>query len=86
MKKYIISYDLNKSGKNYDGLINAIEKYNCIKILYSTWIIKSSSSAQNIFDNLKPQIDDDDKLIIVEINTNNEQGWLNKNQWNWIND
>lgn len=85
MKKYIVTYDLNKKDKDYNGLINAIKQYNCIKLLYSAWIIKSNQSAQQIFDALRPYIDANDGIIVIEINTLNEQGWLPNDKWNFIN-
>lgn len=84
MKKYLISYDLNKADKNYDGLIDAIKSYNYIKVLRSAWAIKTNSSAESIYNSLKPYIDDNDYLYIVEINTYNEQGWLRKDIWDWL--
>lgn len=84
MKKYLISYDLNKADKNYDGLIDAIKDYNYIKVLRSAWAIETNLSAESIYNSLKPYIDDNDYLFIVEINTNNEQGWLRKDIWNWL--
>ena len=84
MTTYCVSYDLNKSDKNYDGLISAIQQYNCTKALCSTWFIKSNSSAQTIYDNLKEFIDSNDHLFVIEVNTSNEQGWMPKAVWNWL--
>ena len=85
MKKYCISYDLNKSDKNYDGLISAIQQYDCIKALYSTWFVKSNSSASDIYYNLKQYIDSNDHIFVIEVNTSNEQGWMPKSVWDWLN-
>ena len=84
MKKYLVTYDLNKSDKNYQGVISAIEKYNFLKIMYSAYIIKTSDSADAIFSKIKPYIDSNDRLLVVEINTLNEQGWLAEDAWKWI--
>ena len=85
MKKYCISYDLNENHKDYDGLISAIKDYNYIKALYSTWFVKSTSSATDIYNHLQPFIDNDDRLFVVEIDTPNRQGWMSKNVWDWLN-
>lgn len=84
MTTYCVAYDLNNSGKNYDGLIQAIENYTNIKALYSTWFIKSNSSASDIYNNLSSYIDRDDHLFVVEISSSNQQGWMPKKVWDWL--
>ncbi|WP_242916334.1 hypothetical protein [Pontibacter liquoris] len=67
MKTYLIGYDLNKSGQNYDALINRIKEISSIwwHNLDSTWIIKSNSSAKDIRDDLKLYIDANDELLVA---------------------
>jgi hypothetical protein len=64
MKSYLVTYDLIKR-KNYPELIKALEGFNYWHCLGSVWIIKSDSTAQQIFDYLRPHIDNDDKLIVI---------------------
>ena len=85
MKKYIITYDLNKPGQDYESLINEIKRYNWIKVMKSTWFVKSSKSAQEIYTHLRRYIDDSDRIFISEI-TRNHAGWLNNAVWQWLND
>ena len=85
MSKYCVSYDLNENHKDYDGLISAIKDYNCIKALYSTWFVKSDDSAQDIYKHLKPYIDNDDHLFVIEVNPSAKQGWMPKDIWTWLN-
>jgi len=68
-KLYLISYDLIK-GKDYKRLIDEIKrKYKPrSKPLESVWIIKSSTSCSEVFDNLSNYVDEDDKLIVLELN------------------
>lgn len=66
MKSYLISYDLNKPGQNYNDLYEAIKKIGTWwHHLDSTWIIRSSQSAEEIRDQLKANIDSNDKLIVI---------------------
>ena len=86
MNIYIITYDLNKSGQNYDKVINSINsKYpRNKKILESTFIIKSEKTAVQIYDSIEG-LDHNDRIFIGEINRKNQQGWLTTELWNWIN-
>lgn len=84
---YLISYDLNKPGQNYDGLYQAIKGASTgvwWHYLDSTWIIKSNSfSADDVFEKLSPYLDKNDRCIVVEIK-NNKQGWLTKDAWAYL--
>ncbi len=84
IKKYIITYDLNKPGQDYTTLINEIKKYDFIKVMESTWFVKSIKSADEISNSLKRFIDNNDRLFVSEI-TSNCQGWLDKRVWEWLN-
>ncbi|MCA2391217.1 CRISPR-associated protein Cas2 [Lactococcus sp. NH2-7C] len=65
MKSIIISYDLNNSGKNYDGLIQKIKSYpNWGKINESVWHINTDDSCKQVRDNLLSAIDNDDSLFV----------------------
>ncbi len=66
MKTYLIGYDLNKQGQNYEVLIEKIKTigswWHCLD---STWIVKSDYSAVQIRDFLKQFIDANDELLVV---------------------
>ena len=66
MKSYLIGYDLNKQGQDYETLIARIKKlgswWHCLD---STWIIKTNVSAGDIRDILKKDMDSNDELLIV---------------------
>ena len=78
---YVISYDLNKLEKDYEGVFQAIKDVSngyCCHCLKSTWIIQSElRNANDVFAKIKPHLDSDDGCIIVEA-TNNMQGVLEK--------
>ena len=87
MTKYLISYDLNKHDKNYAGVIEAIKNASngvWCKPLESVWLIQSSLSATQISDRIKLAADANDRWLVNEI-TNNRQGWLSPEIWDYIN-
>lgn len=82
--KYVITYDLNKQGQNYEDLINAIKKYTCFHAMQSVWFVKSNQSSSQINDFLKQYIDKNDNLFVSEV-TSNRSGWLSQASWDFLN-
>ena len=86
---YLISYDLNKTGKDYEGIYTAIKDLSTgiwSHPLESVWLIQSNLFPANaIFKNLKPHLDSDDRCLVVEIR-NNMQGLLPQDIWEQIRD
>ena len=89
MKKYLITYDLKDSSLNtYIELHKAIKASGASwwHYLESTWIIKTTQlSANEISSKLVPHIKQGDRLLVIEIDTSNKQGWLPKDAWDWLN-
>ena len=86
MAAYVISYDLNKPGQNYNQLYEAIKR-NCPthwRCLDSTWIVDYSNGATQLRDNLTPYIDSNDKLLVARLS--NEAAWygFNTNGSAWL--
>ena len=75
MKAYLVTYDLNRPGQNYDDLFEAIKAigtwWHCLD---STWIVKSNLSAVQVRDSLSPQIDRNDSLLVVALS--GEGAWM----------
>ncbi len=80
MASYLIGYDLNKAGKDYTSLIEAIKKLgsNWWHCLDSTWIIKHDGPAITIRDALARHIDANDELLVVKLT--GEGAWTGFNQ------
>ena len=77
---YLISYDLNAPGKNYNDLYEAIKNASngtWCKPLSSVYIIHSSLSAKAIYDRLSPCLDSNDSVLIIEVK-NNAYWYLDK--------
>jgi len=66
VRSILIGYDLNKPGKDYASLIEAIKKlgtwWHCLD---STWIVKSSSTTEAIRDQLRSHMDQNDEILVV---------------------
>jgi CRISPR/Cas system-associated endoribonuclease Cas2 len=71
---YIITYDLNRAGQNYESLNKAIQSYGTwAKIATTTYVVISSDSAENIRNNLQQYIDNNDELFVGKLN--GEAAW-----------
>ena len=84
---YLITYDLNKTDKDYGGVFKAIKDESTgVWCHYwdSSWLIKSSLSVNDVFEKIKPHLDSNDRCLVIEVK-NNKQGWLTKEQWDYIN-
>lgn len=80
---YVISYDLNKKDKDYKGLYDVLKTYAYMHYLDSTWLISTSESTQTIYDKVKPHIDENDCLLVIQAKQS-YNGWLPKDAWEWL--
>lgn len=87
MPAYMITYDLNATGQKYDQVIQAIKdsSWNSAWCSYwkSSWLIKSNLTVSEIQQKIKPFLDNNDRLFVVEVN-NNYSGWLTDDEWKYI--
>lgn len=84
MTAFCISYDLNSPGKNYNSLYTAIKALGDYRHdLDSTWLVNTSLSANQVYEKLKPSIDKNDRLLIIEIR-DYRSGYMPKDTWQWI--
>lgn len=85
---YLITYDLNKEGQKYEEVIQAIKDASTgawISAWKSSYLIKSNySTATEVSNLITPHLDDNDRLLVIEVK-NNKQGWLEKSDWDYIN-
>lgn len=86
-KTFLITYDLKRPGQNYSDLYDAIKSEGDWQHpLESIWAVKTgiSVSAGTLYERLRPLIDENDSLFIVEITDQDRQGWLDKPFWTWL--
>ena len=85
---YMITYDLNSTGQRYSELISAIKEASngCWCTFWkSSYLIQSPLSPSQITDRLKPYLDSNDRLLVIEVKRNYE-GWLTDDERSYIND
>jgi hypothetical protein len=76
-KCYLINYDLDKPGQDYQKIIEAMKKLNAVRVEYSSWICWNTASAYDIAKWLldTKAIDGNDRLVVSQINSNT--AWYN---------
>ncbi|MCC2638630.1 MAG: hypothetical protein K0Q68_2349 [Moraxellaceae bacterium] len=76
MAMYLIGYDLNQPGKNYDALHDAIKRLGTTwcRPLDSTWIVSHPGPATAIRDELMRHIDRNDALLVTGLT--GERAWV----------
>lgn len=71
MRTYLISYDLGlpENHSSYIELASRIKSFhpNWARPVKSVWIVKSDKNARQIRDQIKQGLDQNDKVIIVEL-------------------
>ena len=85
MATHLIGYDLNHD-KNYDDLTAAIKRLGSWwHHLDSTWIVRSNLTAKQVRDTLKPYLDADDELLVVDV-SGRARAWhgFNKRGSDWL--
>ncbi len=86
-KRYLITYDLNKEGQDYENVIAAIKSAsdgNWCTYWKSSFLIRSDlQTADDVSIKITPYLDSNDALIVMEV-TPNYQGWLSKKKWDYI--
>lgn len=82
----LITYDLKQPDRNYEALYESIKRCGDTwwHYLDSIWLVKTELAPSQCFDRIRPNIDDNDSLFIVEITGKQRQGWLPKDAWEWI--
>lgn len=87
MASYVITYDLNKAGQNYEALEKAIKSYNAwAKIATTTFVIRSDNSSNGIRDHLKAQMDANDELFVGKLSGEGAWSGLGEKVSQWLKD
>ena len=68
MSTFLIGYDLDTPGQNYEGLAEQIKSLGAWwHHLDSTWLVKSDLDQVAIRDRLKSVLDSNDELLVVNV-------------------
>ena len=86
MGALLITYDLNKPGKDYDALYDKIKGLGSYwwHYLDSTWIVDTPLSPAAASEQLRTVLDASDRLLIINVTGDASDGWLEQDAWNWI--
>jgi hypothetical protein len=87
MKKtaYIISYDLNNPGQNYENVLRVIKSYNAwARLGGSAYIVITTSTAVEIRDSILKEMDSNDQLFVGNIQPPAAWFGLGDEVSNWI--
>jgi len=83
-RAYLITYDYKGSPEKYSALFDEIKRFSgWWHYIANSWIIITDDNAKEIFRKLKPYVDSDINLLVVEVGKD-RQGWLPKKAWDWI--
>lgn len=64
----IITYDLCKSGTNYNGLYDYLKSFpEWARITESTWFVSSPKSCETIRDEIMRIVDSNDRIFVAEL-------------------
>ena len=66
-KPYLISYDLDKPGQNYDKLIARLKQHGAVRVLLSQWVLTTTWTAVQLCDDLRAYTDSNDRILVVQI-------------------
>ncbi len=85
MATILIAYDLNGE-KSYEELIATIKNVGAWwHHLDSTWIVRADVTAKEVRDRLRPFLDTDDELLVVDV-SGRARAWkgFNKRGSDWL--
>ncbi|WP_295943407.1 hypothetical protein [uncultured Xanthomonas sp.] len=91
MAVYVVTWNLNKERSNYDAarrqFIQHLERYpNKQDVgLESVRWVQSTGTAQQLSDDLRQKLDNNDRLFVSKLSADQYAGWLAKDVWEWIN-
>ena len=88
MKTYLITYDLNKEGAQYNKAKEQIEKAiktlgDTIHVVTTIWLVKTNQSTDTIQKSLKNATDSNDHFLFTQL-CSQLNGWLPEEKNKWI--
>lgn len=75
MTSYLLTYDLFRPGQNYPALITALTNAGAVRILQSTWVLRSQGTSGSLRDHFRQYMDANDSIFVCELNTNWAAFW-----------
>lgn len=84
---FAIIYDIDDAKRDYSQLYEKIKTLGAwMHYINSAWLVSPSSTrtAQQIFDELSPFINEKDDYLLVIGLKGDYQGWLPQDAWDWM--
>lgn len=85
MACYVMAYDLNKVGQNYECITSRIKQLAYCHAQGSVWFVDYSGTEQELCNHLKSCLDSNDRLFVSEVS----RAWTGQNMptcGKWLND
>ena len=83
-KIYVVSYDFKGSPAAYPAFFEELKCFPAwCHYLDGTWLVATDLSSKAIFNRLRPHLDENVNVLILEA-AGDFSGWLPKKAWEWI--
>ncbi|GAB3801428.1 hypothetical protein [Virgibacillus kimchii] len=83
MKTYLITYDLNSPGQNYEDLYETIKSFgDWAHYLTSTWFVYTSLDKKEMSERITSQTDSNDSHVIIPVS--DYYGRADNELWDWL--
>lgn len=69
MANFVVAYDLNKQGQNYDCITEKLKSLHSFHAQGSVWFVKYDGTAGQLRDHLSPCCDKNDVLFVGKLET-----------------
>ena len=67
MSVFLVTYDLNKPGQNYDELLKKIKSYSWARLSESSYAICTNSSLQQVYSDVRSCLDKSDHIYMITL-------------------
>ena len=82
---YIITYDLKKTGQDYDALYKKIMSLGQTSHpLQNLWLLSSSFNVDSVRDQIKTVIDSNDSVFVAQLYKGSYSAWMNVEAHKWL--
>lgn len=83
---YIITYDLNKTGQDYDALYKKIISLGQIcHALQNLWLLDTNYNIDTVRDSLRSVIDQNDYVFIAQLFRGSYSAYMSTEAIDWLN-
>lgn len=83
MKVYMITYDLNSPGQDYETLHETIQGFGAWAHYFtSVWFVYTNMNPIDMREKIQSVIDKNDTFFICSVN--DYQGYANEELWEWL--